>query len=179
MKTLVLYKSISGFTKTYAEWISEKLGADCKKIDEIRKLPLQHYDTVIFGGSLHAAGINGYKQFRKYVPSIGPGKIVIFAVGASPAKEGITDEIKAANLTTHAERSIPIFYLRGGFDYSKLNTSNKILMKLLKWKLQLKKERSPDEKGMLAAYDKAVDATDPEAVLPLFRYVQELQTSER
>ena len=36
MKTVVVYKSISGFTKKYAEWIAHELRADllgAKKID--------------------------------------------------------------------------------------------------------------------------------------------------
>jgi len=35
MKTVVVYKSISGFTKKYAEWIAEELDADLFRIEKI------------------------------------------------------------------------------------------------------------------------------------------------
>jgi flavodoxin len=33
MRVLVVYKSITGFTKKYAEWISKELNADCVPLD--------------------------------------------------------------------------------------------------------------------------------------------------
>jgi len=58
MKYLVLYKSISGFTKKYAFWIAHELKADIFPIIKIKQIILTDYDIIIFGGSLHAVGIN-------------------------------------------------------------------------------------------------------------------------
>ena len=33
MKTIVIYQSQTGFTKRYAEWIAEAVGADCIALD--------------------------------------------------------------------------------------------------------------------------------------------------
>jgi menaquinone-dependent protoporphyrinogen IX oxidase len=172
MKSLVVYKSISGFTKKYAQWIAEELASDCVSIDEIGKASLADYDLVIFGGSLHAVGINGYRRFKKYIPRIGSDKIVVFAVGASPAKEGIEEEIRSQNLKGNEEKRIPLYYLRGGFDYSKLDLPNKVLMQLLKLKMKASKDKTADERGMLAAYDKPLDATRREKLEPLLAYVK-------
>ena len=149
-----------------------ELASDCVPIDEIGKARLGDYDLVIFGGSLHAVGINGYRQFKKYIPRIGFKKIVVFAVGASPAKEGIEEEIRSENLKGEEERRIPLFYLRGGFDYSKLNFTNKALMQLLKLKMKLSKDKTADERGTLAAYEKPLDATAREKLKPLLEYVK-------
>jgi menaquinone-dependent protoporphyrinogen IX oxidase len=172
MKSLVVYKSISGFTQRYAQWIAEELASDCISIDEIGKAHLADYDLVIFGGSMHAVGINGFKRFKSYIPRIGFKKIVLFAVGASPAKAGIEEEIRLANLKEEEERQLPLFYLRGGFDYSKLDLPNKFLMLLLKLKMKLSKEKTADERGMLAAYDRPLDATRREKLEPLLDYVK-------
>jgi menaquinone-dependent protoporphyrinogen IX oxidase len=172
MKSLVVYKSISGFTQKYARWIAEELASDCIPIEEIGKARLEDCDLVIFGGSLHAVGINGYKRFKSYIPRIGAGKIVVFAVGASPAKAGVEEEIRSENLKGEEERRIPLFYLRGGFDYSKLDFANKFLMQLLKLKMKLSKEKTADERGMLAAYDKPLDATRREKLEPLLAYIK-------
>jgi menaquinone-dependent protoporphyrinogen IX oxidase len=172
MKMLVAYKSISGFTKRYAEWISDALGAGCVSLDRLEGCKIEDYDVLVFGGSLHAVGINGYAKFKSYIPRMGSDKIIIFAVGASPYKPGLEQEIKLANFKDPNEQNIPLFYLRGGFDYSKLDFANKILMRLLQWKLMLKKNKTPDERGMLMAYSKPLDAAKQERIAPIVEYVK-------
>lgn len=174
MRSLVVYKSISGFTKKYAEWISEELGSDCISISEINNVKLSDYDFVVFGGSLHAIGINGFKQFRKYIPKIGNDKILIFGVGASPYKNGIEEELKLKNLNEDMEKAIPLFYLRGGFDYSKLDLYNKILMKLLEVKIKFKKIKNSDEMGMLKAYKYPLDTTKKENIEPIIECIKKI-----
>lgn len=45
MKTAVIYNSQTGFTKKYAEWISEATGADCFEIGTAKKQDL--IDTML------------------------------------------------------------------------------------------------------------------------------------
>ena len=63
------------------------------------------------------------------------------------------------------------FYLRGGFDYSKLDFKNKALMNLLKFKIKMKKKRTPDEIGMLNAYSHPLDVVSAKNIAPLIDYV--------
>lgn len=70
--------------------------------------------------------------------------------------------------------SIKTFYLRGGFDYTKLNTVDKILMNMLKIRLKLKKQRTEDEQGMLDAYDIAEYHCNKENIKNLINYVKGL-----
>jgi len=81
MRAIVVYKSITGFTKKYAEWISKELSADCVPLDEIERVAITEYDLVVYGGSLRAGSINGYRRFKRLIKRIGPDKVVIFAVG--------------------------------------------------------------------------------------------------
>ena len=61
LRTVVIYRSTSGFTKRYAEWIAEELKADLFEARKIDAPKLADYDLIVFGGSLHAVGINGIK----------------------------------------------------------------------------------------------------------------------
>jgi len=69
-------------------------------------------------------------------------------------------------------KQIELFYLRGGFNYSKLNFSNKVLMQLLKIKMIMKKNKSADKKGMLAAYSNPVDFTNKKNISPVIEYIR-------
>ncbi len=171
MRTAVIYKSKTGFTKKYAEWISEELSADLFELPKVSAGILTDYDTVIFGGGLHAGGISGLKYITKNIGKLQGKKVIVFATGASPAREEIITEIKNKNFTAGQQKQIQFFYLRGGFDYNKLKAVDKILMTLMKMQLKKKKELTPDESGMLAAYDRPVNFTEKENINDLIIYV--------
>jgi menaquinone-dependent protoporphyrinogen IX oxidase len=175
MKTVVVYKSITGFTKKYAEWIAEELGADIFRYEEINIDKLLEYDTIIYGGSLHAAGITGVKLIKKNLGQLNDKNIIIFVTGASPSKEELINEIKKKNFKDEEQKNIKLFYFRGGFDFNKLNFTNKIIMTLFKWKLQSSRNKTPDEKGMLAAYEHPMDFTKKENIKELINYVNSLK----
>ncbi|MBA7519820.1 hypothetical protein ES705_11908 [subsurface metagenome] len=171
MKTVVVYKSISGFTKKYAEWIAEKLEADLFRVEKINIDILLKYDIIIYGGSLHAVGISGVNIIKGNLNKLRDKNIIIFTTGASLAKESIISEVGDSNFSVEEQKQIQFYYFRGGFDFNKLNLINKILMTLLKWKIKLKRHKTPDEKGMLAAYSKPMDFTKKENIKELLEYV--------
>ena len=173
-RALVLYRSTSGFTKKYAEWIAQDLNADLFETKDFDQARFSEYDLIIFGGSLHAVGINGVKIVKENLPRLTGKKLVVFAVGASPPRESIPVEVVNKNFTAEQQKSIKFFYLRGGFDYSKLDWPNKVLMTLMRVKLSLKKKenRTPDEIGMLAAFSKPIDCTRKENIADILSYAR-------
>ena len=174
MKTVVIYKSKTGFTKKYAEWIAEDLAADIFDVSQININVLTTYDTIIYGGSLHAVGINGAKLITQNIKKLKDKKIVVFATGASPSRENVINEITDKNFTKEQQKYIKFFYLRGGFNYSELSPFDKFLMALLKWKIKSKKQKklTSDEIGMLAVYDKPVDFTARKNIDEIIAYVK-------
>jgi flavodoxin len=86
-KALVLYQTTSGYTKKYAQWISEALAADLSELKDFNASKLTDYDLIIFGGSLHAVGISGIKVIKENLPQLTGKKLVVFAVGASPPRK--------------------------------------------------------------------------------------------
>jgi menaquinone-dependent protoporphyrinogen IX oxidase len=181
MNILVVYKSLSGFTEKYAKWIAEDLQATCIELQHVRSNMIDENTIIVFGGSLHAIGINGYKHLKKIIKNCRYKELILFAVGASPKKVGIENELIAANFKTKEEKENHLFYLRGGFDYSKLDIWNKMLMTLLKIKIKSKtaNKRTGDESGMLASYEKPLDATRRENVNDIVLYIRQTHQAKR
>lgn len=175
MKTVVIYKSISGFTKKYAEWIAEELETDLLRLKKINIDILLKYDIIIYGGSLHAVGISGVNIIKNNLNKLRDKNIIIFTTGASPSKESTISEVRDSNFSVEEQKQIQFYYFRGGFDFNKLNLINKILMTLLKWKIKLKRDKTPDEKGMLAAFSKPMNFTKKENIKELLEYVLSLR----
>ena len=169
MKTIVAYKSKSGYTKTYAEWLAQELGCDIKENAELSDII--GYDTIIYGGGMYAGGFNGIKLITKNLDKLYEKKIALFAVGSNPGREHDMQPFWDKVLTAEQQKNIGHFYLRGGFDFSKLTSGDKILMKMLKVRLQKLKERTEDEQGMLDAYDTPVDFRDKDNIKPLIDFV--------
>ena len=171
MKTIVIYRSKTGFTRKYAQWITEELSADIFDVSKVNDNMLSDYDTIIYGGSLYASGITGVKYIKQNLDKLKDKKVIVFATGASLPTEKELSVVKDKNFTSEQQKRINFFYLRGGFNYSKLNPFDKVLMTLLKWKLKTKKKLAPDERGMLASYNNPVDFTQKKNILKLITFV--------
>ena len=174
MKAVVLYRSKTGSVQRYAEWIAQELPADLFEAGDFVPRRFAEYDTVIFGGGLYAGGINGIGLIKDHLAILAGKKVVVFACGASPAREGIEQELLDRNFTNDQQKKIRFFYLRGGFEFAKFGLIDKLLLTILKLKIKATKEvaRSDDEKGMLAAYDRPVDFTRKENIAGLIQYVK-------
>lgn len=172
MKTIVIYKSKTGFTKQYAEWIAAELKADLFEAARAPLAKLTDYDVIIYGGGLYATGINGVKLIKRNLAKLKGKKVIVFASGASPSRAEVLDVIRNHNFTPAEQQLIRLFYLRGGFDYRKLSPFFKVIMTVLKWSLQRKKNPTPDEQGMLAAYERPVNFTSRENIKELIAYAE-------
>jgi flavodoxin len=171
---VVIYKSKTGYAKKYAEWISEELQCDLKENDKLKVDIISNYDTIIYGGGLYAVGINGIKLLKDNFEKLKDKNLIVYATGASPEKEEDINKVWEMNFSEEQNKIIKKFYLRGGFDYSKLSVGNKILMSMLKSKLQREKNPDEDAVGMLNAYDRPVDYTDRENIKGLVDYAKSL-----
>ena len=138
MKAIVVYSSKTGFVKKYAEWIAKELSIRAVRTEDINVKDLMDHDTIIFGGGLYAGGINGIKLVKKSLDKFDNKKIAMFIAGASPGRKHEIDEVWDKNFSKEEQNRMGLFYLRGGFDYEKLGMKDKMLMTLLKKKLQSK-----------------------------------------
>ncbi len=123
MKTLVTYQSKTGFTKKYAEWISEALEADLTEISEARKTDISQYDLVIHGGWIMGGMINGLDRLRE----MSPKKMLVFGVGFTAKEEvELSKCIEINKLET-----IPFFYFEGGMNPKKMGFAGRMMVKMV------------------------------------------------
>lgn len=173
MRIVVVYTSTTGFTQKYAMWIAEALEAECHALKDMKSEEFGNYDFFVYGGSLHAVGINGLKAFKEHIKEFKETKWTVFAVGATPVRDDVIPLLISENLTSEEQKNIRLFYFRGGFDYDALKIKDKILMILLKLKIKMKpqKDRTPDEKGMINVYDQRTDFSQKKSIEELVDYV--------
>ena len=143
MKTVVIYESGTGFTKQYAQWISEELHRDCVNRKKISKKEILNYDRIIYGGWIFGGQIMGLKEIREI-----SSPFAVFAVGCSPSNfEEVTNQIKIMN-TVGLENQIPFFYLEGGLHFEKLGFFKKFILKAIKKVVNQKIEKTRQEEFM-------------------------------
>lgn len=166
-KIVVVYRSKSGFTKNYATWLAEDLNCNLLEGSKITANDLLGYGTIIYGAGLYAIGISGIKLITKNYELLKGKRLIVFAVGASPMKQNIPGELMKANIPPEQQKYIELYYLRGGFDYSRLSPFYKFLMTLKKIQLKNNKNPDTDTKGMLASYEHPLDFTSKKNLEPI------------
>jgi len=172
-KTLVLYQSKYGSTKSYARWIAEAVDGDLVEASKADPGALPGYDTIVFGGSLHAVGITGVKTITDNYDMIKDKKIIVFAVGCSPGHDKDLKKVWEANFTEEMRERIRFFYARGAFDFHKLAFVDKMMMRLLRMKLKRIENPDQDAKDLLASYDNPTDWTSRENIEPVIDCIRE------
>ena len=64
MKIIVVYKSGTGFTKKYANWIAEALNCEAVQLKKVNLNELTNYDVVVYGGWIMAGMVSGYDKIK-------------------------------------------------------------------------------------------------------------------
>ena len=173
-KALVVYFSIYGSAKKYAEWISEELGADIFSIENAKQLELSKYTTIILGCSLYPETSKNIKAFVDKLVASKEKKIIVFSCGSANVKKSEN----TINITKRFEKLFPIdvfenvkmFYLRGNLDYSLMSMKHKIMMGMMKKMVSKKKEKDEDDILLLETYGKKIDFTDKSTIKDLIDY---------
>ena len=169
MKTIVIYTSQTGFTKRYAEWISEATGAECVEFKQAIKKNLSDYDAVIYGGWFMAGGIKNLDWFKNQIPALSAAgkKIIVYGVGGSPAESPDVPKAMRRNFTEEEWNSLKAFYCPGGYNYEKMSGFSKFMMKMFTKMLANKKDASEEEKKMAEMISHSYDISDRKYIEPI------------
>lgn len=169
---LVTYKSVTGFTKQYAQWIAEELDCEIMDLKTVSAKKMSEYDAVIFGGRLHAGFVDGLKKVKQLFGESHAAKLVVFATGATPntALE-IIEESWKNNFTPEELERIPHFYMQSGLRYEKMPFGDKLMMKVFAVMVNRKKNKGEYEKAMEQALTDSYDLSSREYIAPLVSYV--------
>ena len=155
MVKAIVYESKAGHTLKYAEMLSKKLNIPFYSInDSLEKL--NSNEKIIFLSWICAGKIKEKNKIdNKY-------DIVCYgAVGAYPYSDEYLKELKVANNIDK-----PLFYLRGGIDYSKLNKFQKLLVKLVG-----KTMKTSDEKTQIM-FKQGYDFVKKDNLEEIVKYIQ-------
>ena len=182
MKTIVVYKSKYGTAEQYARWIAEELGCDLRELGEVRARDLEPYEGIIFGGGVHAGGIEGIDNFIKmvrpilkdaYFGSFDEGvnfrqdwykpakKIVFFAVGINVQNFDARAELRKVNFDKKWLRPVTCYYLDGRFEPERVQGADKMVLKFTTKLLRDKGlNMTPDERTLLERIENGCDLVD-------------------
>lgn len=165
MKTLIVYKSETGFTKQYAMYIQEELQCQCINLKDFKKLNLDEYELIVFGGSIMAGMIKGLKKVKSLINN---QKLIVFAVGLTPQyfKETI-QKIKKDN----SLEDIPFYYFEGGVDFDKLGFFSKKMLQMVKNNLE-KETEDKEAIEMVQRLSQTHSYVNKEYIIPLIQEIQ-------
>lgn len=174
MKTAVIYNSQTGFTKKYAEWISEAVGADCFELGTSKKQTFDAYDAIVFGSWACAGRISKISWFKSHMDQWSDKTLVVFCTGGSPA-EGPDIEIFLRNHFSDAERNrVHVFYCPGGFCYEKMSAGSKLMMKMFQKMAGAKKDKTEADLEMLKMISHSYDLSDRKYIEPVIELLQDV-----
>ena len=171
-KTIVLYKSSTGFTKKYAELIAKELRCALADYKTIPTKTLSQYDCIIFGSRAFAGTIDGFRKAQKRFKKYTAAKLILFVTGATPNTEIDTiNTFWSQNLTADELIKIPHFYMQGGLCYEKMALPDKLMMKMAALILKKKKNKTSQDKEFEQAITHSYDISSEACIQPLIMYL--------
>ncbi len=169
MKIIVIYNSQTGFTKRYAQWISEATGADCLELSAAKKKHLTPYKAIVFGGWACAGSISKLSWFKDNIDKWKDKKLIAFCVGASPIDSPEIEPALKQNFTESELKRISVFYCPGGLDYEKMPILSKLMMKMFAKTLKAKKNKTEAEQEMIKIISASYDISDKRYIEPILK----------
>lgn len=164
----VVYDSLHGSTRRYAQWISEVTGADLMTSEEAQLKGVAAYDLVIYGSGIYSPkGILG----KDFLGNASFNHLIVFTVGLNdPATTDYTEIMKTAfKGDSQAEK---VFHFHGAMDYSKLTLFHKAIISMVN------KSKSGEGAGKnkgKQSFKEPMDYTDRSSIEPLVEYVKSLR----
>ncbi len=169
MKIVVIYNSQTGFTKRYAEWIAEATGADCLELSVAKKKDLAAYEAIIFGGWACAGSISKISWFKGNIDKWADKKLIAFCVGGSPIDNPEIEVALNKNFSEMERKRVKTFYCPGGFNYEKMSTPSKLMMKMFVKTLKAKKDKTEAEQVMVKMISSSYDISDKKYIEPILQ----------
>jgi len=175
MKSIVVYSSLCGHTKKYAEWISEETGSDCISVDSASSEKLSQYDVVIFGSHVRMGDVTHRKRFAELGRNL--KRVIFFVVGGAPAEPNpmLPSIFKKIHKSIPLSASEPQFYFQGGMVLEDLPKDERVylnkqlrIMKILSVILFHARETLQHAIYMMS-HDS--DNTSKESIAPLVNYL--------
>jgi len=174
MKTIVIYKTKYGATKTYADWIAEELGCESVNAKDVKADDLLQYDTIIYGGGLYAEIINGVSLITKNIGMLKDKKIIVYTTGITPidVRAYYDGEVLEKNFKNGVPENVRIFNFLGKMKLDELSFVHRAALKSLKKIMSAKENPSDMIKLLIELCDADGDFCDKAQIDSLLEYVR-------
>jgi menaquinone-dependent protoporphyrinogen IX oxidase len=131
LKCLIIYKTLYGSTKEYAEWISEELKADIIDINKAGKIDFNNYDTIIFGCYIFFSKVPIRKFIINNWTKFENKNIILYTTsGINPEKGlGILNYIVKSGFPRDIRKKIKFFHFSGRYLINKFNIIHRALIR--------------------------------------------------
>ena len=170
-KSLIIYGSIYGSAKRYAEKLAELTGIEDVDYKDVENI--SNYNRIIYLGALYAGGVTGLK---KTASKMSPEQeLIIATIGLADP----TDHTNTNNIKQNIKKQIPatfydeskMFHLRGAIDYKKLGLKHRVMMSMLLSKVKKlpESEQNAETRAMIETYGKQVDFVDFSMLKPIVK----------
>lgn len=164
-RVVVIYNTVTGFSRTYGEWIAQDLDAELVPLSEAKNLKLESYDLIIFGAGVRMSAMRGFSDFRKQLKASkmeNSGKVIVWANGGTPQTPERDWKVPAATFTKEelAKNIYPFFYFEAGVRYEGLNKAEYTLLKVFSKRVQKYRDRG---EWAAAVADEIVEGYDHSA----------------
>ena len=157
----ILYNSNTGFTERYAKMLGEKTGLPVFSAEN----PPKKGTAVIYMGWLMAGSVFGYKKAAKNYD-------IKAVIGTSLAPTGALVETIRKNCGVPED--FPVFNVQAGMNREKLKGGYAFGIKMLTKIMSKKKNRSPEEEGMLQLLVKGGDYVSEENLSEILEWYYKL-----
>ena len=173
MKTLVVYTSQTGFTKRYAQWLSDEMKADMYDLKEVQKKDdsfFSEYEAIVYAGWAMAGKVVKAGWFLNKAEGWKGKKLAVICVGGCPGDAPECEAMMKTVLSEEQSSYIKAFYCQGGFNYEKMNSASKLAMKM--FVSALKKKQDEKSKQMAEHIAVSYDISDIKYIGPVVAYLR-------
>ena len=178
-KVVVIYNTVTGFSRTYGEWIAQDLDAELVPLAEAKSLKLDSYDLIVFGAGVRMSIMRGFSDFRKQLKAAGmedSGRVIVWANGGTPQTPERDWKVPAATFTKEelAKNTYPFFYFEAGVRYEGLNKPEYALLKIFSKRVQKYRDRGEWAATVADQIVEGYDHSSREDIVPLVAKAREI-----
>ena len=174
MNALILVSSETGYTRKYADWISEITGFPVYESDVKSGIDFSEQDIIIFGSPIYGGELLGKKMLKKILKQTDTTKIICFATGIYPWSASYEKKLRK-NVLENEEPDVSFYYFTGGLDKEKLKSSRKTELFLYRMMMKRHPDREEKEAILLERTDHSGDYTDKEMLKPLLDELENIK----
>ena len=128
MSNLIVYKSNTGFTKSYVDMLERRvLPCEVVEISKLKKEQLKEAEYIFYGGPLKNNVIEGLDKFLKHYKLFEDKNVFIFCTGIQPIDQEKKENVITANGLEFYH--VRLYLLPGGMDFSKMSPLKQKMIK--------------------------------------------------